>query len=46
MSRQTTEDPEDTEFEYYIVHDSIGVSHMVRKKKGELPIFRCFNCDD
>ncbi|HEV2138573.1 MAG TPA: hypothetical protein VGR53_06995 [Nitrososphaerales archaeon] len=46
MSHQTTEDEEDDGFEYYIVHDSIGVSHVMRKRKGELPLVRCTNCDD
>lgn len=46
MSHPTSGDAEDDEFEYYIVHDSIGVSHIMRKKKGELPMFRCYNCDD
>jgi hypothetical protein len=34
MTHQTSEDAEDDEFEYYIVHDSIGVSHVLRKEKG------------
>ena len=37
---------EDEEFDYYIVHDSIGVSHVLRKKRGELPQIRCTNCED
>jgi len=38
-------DDED-EWEYYIVHDSIGVSHIYRKKRGEPPLARCANCSD
>ncbi len=37
---------EDDEYDYYIVHDSIGVSHVLRQKKGKLPAFSCRNCDD
>jgi hypothetical protein len=36
----------DDEWDYYIVHDSVGVSHVLRRKKGELPQTRCTNCDD
>ena len=36
---------EDDEWDYYIVHDSIGVSHILKKRKGELPMIRCTNCD-
>jgi hypothetical protein len=31
----------DDEWDYYIVHDSVGVSHVLRRKKGELPQIRC-----
>jgi len=34
------------EYEYYIVHDSIGVSHVLRTKKGSHPGVRCVGCDD
>ncbi len=37
---------EDDEWDYYIVHDSIGVSHVLRKKKGETPTFSYRNCND
>jgi len=40
------EGPDEEEYEYYIVHDSIGVSHIMRKRKGEHPALRCFNCSD
>lgn len=36
----------DDEFDYYIVHDSIGVSHVVRTKKGAHPAVRCVGCED
>jgi hypothetical protein len=41
-----TEDVEDNELGYYTVHDSIGVSHVLRKKKGDFPLFRCYTCDE
>ena len=28
---------QEDEWEYYMIHDSIGVSHVMRKRKGELP---------
>ena len=34
------------EWEYYIVHDNIGVSHVVRTKRGRPPMIRCVGCDD
>ncbi len=37
---------EDDDWDYYIVHDSLGVSHVYRKKKGEPPTFSCRNCAD
>ena len=37
---------EDDEWEYYFVHDSIGVSHVMRTKKGAHPGVRCVGCDD
>ncbi len=37
---------DDCEFDYYIVHDSIGVSHILRQKKGEPPTFSCRNCSE
>lgn len=33
------------EYEYYIIHDSLGVSHVMRHKKGVLPAIRCTDCD-
>ena len=36
----------DEEYDYYIVHDSIGVSHVLKQKKGEPPSFGCRNCVD
>ena len=40
-----SEDRDSDEYEYYIVHDSIGVSHVMRHKKGVHPAIRCENCD-
>lgn len=37
---------EDDVWDYYIVHDSIGVSHVLKKRKGELPMIHCTNCSD
>jgi len=42
MDSKTKED----EYDYYIAHDSIGVSHVVRVKKGKPPNIRCVGCDD
>jgi hypothetical protein len=41
-----TDEQEDDKHDYYIVHDSIGVSHIMRKQKGEHPALRCVNCSD
>ena len=38
-------DDNDQEYEYYIVHDSIGVSHVFRTRKGTHPAIRCADCD-
>ena len=38
-------DGEEQEYEYYIVHDSIGVSHVMRHKKGVHLAIRCADCD-
>ncbi len=37
---------EDEEWDYYIVHDSLGVSHVMRTRKGRHPAVRCVGCDD
>lgn len=37
---------EDEQWDYYIVHDNIGVSHVLKKRKGELPLIRRTNCED
>ena len=37
---------EDGEWDYYIVLDSIGVSHVLRTKKGTHPAVRCAGCDE
>jgi hypothetical protein len=34
------------EYEYYIVHDGIRVSHVVRHRKGVHPAIRCTDCDE
>ena len=40
------DDNEEQEYEYYFVHDSIGVSHVMRRPKGSDPRISCTNCDD
>jgi hypothetical protein len=38
---------EDGEYETWITHDSIGVSHVIRIRKGAPPRqVRCAGCDD
>ena len=36
---------EDDQYEYYIVHDSVGVSHVMRHKRGVHSSIKCDNCD-
>jgi len=36
---------EDDQYEYYIIHDGIGVSHIMRRKKGVHPTIKCEDCD-
>ena len=36
---------EDDEYEYYIIHDGLGISHVMRHKKGLHPSIRCQTCD-
>ena len=36
---------EDDEYEYYIIHDGLGISHVLRHKKGVHPSVKCENCD-
>ena len=35
----------DDEWDYIIVHDSIVVSHVLRRPKGKPPQIRCVGCD-
>jgi len=28
------EEPGSDDYEYYIVHDGLGISHVIRRKKG------------
>ena len=42
----TEEETKEEEWDYYIVHDSIGVSHVFRTKKGQHPGIRCIGCED
>jgi hypothetical protein len=37
---------EEGEWEYYIVHDSIGVSHIHRKRRDEPQTFHCVYCSE
>ena len=36
----------DDEYDYYIVHDSIGVSHVIRTRKNAHPTVACVGCSD
>ena len=37
---------QDDEWDYYIVHDSIGVSHVLWRPKGKPPQIRSVGCVD
>jgi hypothetical protein len=39
------DDDGEAEWEYYLVHDSIGVSHVMRTRKGAHPAVRRTNCE-
>lgn len=36
---------EDDEYQYYVIHDGLGISHFLKRKKGTHPSIRCDNCD-
>ena len=36
---------EDDEYEYYVIHDGLGISHFLRQKKGVHPSIKCNNCE-
>ena len=36
---------EDDEYEYYVIHDGLGISHFMRQKKGVHPSVKCDNCE-
>ena len=36
---------EDDDYEYYIIHDGLGISHVLRRPKGAHPSMRRGNCD-
>jgi hypothetical protein len=38
-----TDTPE--EYEYYIIHDGLGISHVMRRPKGVHPSIKCTDCD-
>ena len=40
-----SETEDSNEYEYYFIHDSIGVSHVMRRRKGVHPSIRCADCD-
>lgn len=42
---RVSETNDSDEYEYCIVHDSLGVSHVMRHKKGVHPAIRCADCD-
>ena len=37
---------EDDKCEYYILHDGLGISHVLRRQKGRPPQIKCERCDD
>ena len=37
---------EDDEYEYYIIHDGLGISHIMRRPRGKHPQISCVGCDD
>jgi len=41
MSEQLDSD----DYEYYIIHDGLGISHVIRRKKGTGPSMECADCD-
>jgi hypothetical protein len=36
---------EDDQYEYYVIHDGLGISHFLRRPKGVHPAVRCESCD-
>ena len=44
-SLSMSEDPDSDGYEYYIVHDGLGISHVIRRKKGVDPSIECADCD-
>jgi len=48
QKRRTTSmsDKDDSEeYEYYIIHDGLGISHVMRHRKGGHPSIKCDDCD-
>ena len=37
---------EDDEYDYYVIHDGLGISHFLKRPKGKPPQVRCIGCDD
>ena len=37
---------EDDKYEFYVIHDGLGISHFIRRPKGKPPQVRCVGCDD
>jgi len=40
-----SEEPDSDGYEYYIIHDGLGISHVIRRKKGVDPSIECADCD-
>ncbi len=40
-----SEQQDSADYEYYIVHDGLGISHVIRRPKGAFPEIRCADCD-
>ena len=46
MGERVSENEEqDDEWEYYIAHDGLEISHVMRHKKGVHPAIRRADCD-
>ena len=37
---------EDDDYDYYVIHDGLGISHFLKRPKGKPPQTRCVGCDD
>jgi len=42
---QEEEEQKGEEFNYYIIEDGLGISHVLRRSRGTHPSLRCVDCD-